>query len=55
MLLKNKTAVITGCSRGIGLSILETFSTNGAKVIACIRNNNDETFDKKDQNIKRKI
>ncbi len=46
MLLKNKTAVITGCSRGIGLSILETFSTNGAKVIACIRNNN-ETFDKK--------
>ena len=33
MLLKNKTAVITGCRGGIGLSILETFSTNGAKVI----------------------
>ena len=46
MLLKNKTAVITGCSRGIGLSILETFIKNGANVIACIRKDND-SFNKK--------
>jgi 3-oxoacyl-[acyl-carrier protein] reductase len=45
MLLKNKTAVITGCNRGIGLSILETYYKNGAKVIACVRKN-DENFDK---------
>ena len=37
MLLKNKTAVITGCNRGIGLSILELFSENGANIIACVR------------------
>jgi|TARA_B110000483_G_C18155873_1_gene527385 3-oxoacyl-[acyl-carrier protein] reductase len=37
MLLKNKTAVITGCNRGIGFSILELFSKNGANIIACVR------------------
>ena len=26
MLLKNKTSIITGCNKGIGLSILETFA-----------------------------
>ncbi len=41
MLLKDKTAVITGCNRGIGLSILEIFSKNGANVIACVRKKND--------------
>jgi len=41
MLLKNKTAVITGCNRGIGLSILETYLKNGANIIACVRNEND--------------
>lgn len=41
MLLKDKTAVITGCNRGIGLSILETYNKNGAKVIACVRKIND--------------
>lgn len=46
MLLKNKTAVITGCNRGIGLSILEIFSKNGANVIACVRENNND-FKKK--------
>lgn len=40
MLLKDKTAVITGCNRGIGLSILEIFSKNGANIIACIRKEN---------------
>ena len=42
MLLKNKTAVITGCNRGIGLSILEIFSKNGANIIACVRKSNNK-------------
>jgi 3-oxoacyl-[acyl-carrier protein] reductase len=37
MLLKNKTAVITGCNKGIGKVILELFAENGANVIACTR------------------
>ena len=40
MLLKNKTAIITGCNRGIGKCILETFVKNGANIIACIRKEN---------------
>ena len=42
MLLQNKTAVVTGCNRGIGKKILEVFSANGATVIACVRNINEE-------------
>ena len=42
MLLKNKTAVITGCNRGIGKKILEVFSNNGATIFACVRNINKE-------------
>ncbi len=42
MLLKDKTAVITGCSRGIGKKIIETFSENGATVFACVRNIDEE-------------
>ena len=42
MLLKNKTAVITGCSKGIGKKILEIFSSNGANIFACTRNINEE-------------
>ena len=37
MLLKNKSAVITGCNRGIGKKILEVFSENGADIFACVR------------------
>jgi 3-oxoacyl-[acyl-carrier protein] reductase len=37
MLLKNKTAIITGCNKGIGKVILDTFAQNGANIIACIR------------------
>ena len=46
MLLKGKIAVITGCNRGIGLSILETFTKNGADIVACVRKNNSD-FKKK--------
>lgn len=36
-MLKNKTAVVTGANRGIGLAIARTFATHGAQVIACMR------------------
>jgi len=42
MLLKNKNAVITGCNRGIGRSILEEFAINGANIFACVRGENNE-------------
>lgn len=41
MLLKNKTAVVTGSNKGIGLEIIRTFSENGANIFACARNIND--------------
>jgi 3-oxoacyl-[acyl-carrier protein] reductase len=37
MLLKDKCAVVTGCNRGIGKSVLETFASNGADIWACAR------------------
>jgi 3-oxoacyl-[acyl-carrier protein] reductase len=42
MLLKGKTAVITGASRGIGAAVLELFAKNGANIIACYRFENHE-------------
>ena len=51
MLLNKKSAVITGCNRGIGKKILETFYENGANVFACVRKLDDEFknfIDKKD-------
>ena len=42
MLLQNKTAVVTGCNRGIGKKILEIFSANGATIFACVRSITDE-------------
>jgi len=42
MLLKGKTAVITGCSKGIGKEVLEVFSENGATLFACARNIDDK-------------
>ncbi len=42
MLLDNKTALITGCNKGIGKEILELFSKNNANIIACVRKIDDE-------------
>ncbi len=36
-LLTGKTAVITGCNRGIGKAILVSYAANGASVFACVR------------------
>lgn len=42
MLLKGKTAVVTGCNRGIGKAILERMTANGADVFAVVRRENPE-------------
>lgn len=42
MLLEKKTAIITGCNRGIGKSILERFAQNGADVFAIVRKEREE-------------
>ena len=58
MLLKNKTAVVTGCNRGTGKKILEVFSANGATVFACVRNISKEfksNINEIEQNTKNKI
>jgi len=43
VLLKGKSAVVTGCNRGIGKAMLEVFAKNGADIWACIRKE-DEGF-----------
>jgi dehydrogenase/reductase SDR family member 4 len=42
-LLKNKVAIVTGASRGIGRSIAEVFAREGAQVVICGRK--QETLD----------
>lgn len=37
MLLEDKTAIVTGCNRGIGKAILEQLVKNGANVFAVVR------------------
>ena len=55
MLLKGKTAVITGCNKGIGKKILELFSQYGATIFACVRNINDNQFKNYLNNIEKKF
>jgi 3-oxoacyl-[acyl-carrier protein] reductase len=42
MLLKGKNAIITGCAKGIGRSIVETFAKNGANIWACARKQSND-------------
>ena len=44
-LLLNKIAVVTGCKKGIGKSILTKFAENKAEVFACARKQ-DKEFEK---------
>ncbi len=43
-MLKNKVTLITGCSRGIGNSILNTFAENRSEIIACFRKKNNQNI-----------
>jgi 3-oxoacyl-[acyl-carrier protein] reductase len=54
MMLRNKTAILTGCNKGIGKAILETFAENGANVIACVRKSSGE-FEKYIQDVREKF
>ena len=47
MLLKNGCGVVTGCNRGIGLSILNNLSKNGADIFACVRKIDNKFIDLK--------
>lgn len=40
-LLEGKNAIVTGCARGIGRSIVQTFAENGADIWACARQQSD--------------
>lgn len=42
MLLYGKTAIITGCNRGIGKAILKQYAMNGATIFACARKSSEE-------------
>lgn len=40
---ENRTVVITGSNRGLGLEILKQFASEGANIIACMRSEKEET------------
>lgn len=40
-MLRNKNVLITGCNRGIGLSIMRLLAEHGANIWACCRTIND--------------
>lgn len=42
MLLKGKSAVITGCLKGIGRTTMDVFAENGADIWACCEARNEE-------------
>lgn len=44
-MLNEKTAVLTGCNKGIGKSTLELFSENKCNVVACVRKKSKEFED----------
>ena len=52
MLLKDKVAVVTGGSRGIGFATVEAFVKEGAKVVWCA--SRQETADKALEQLKEK-
>ena len=45
MLLKQKTAVVSGCNRGIGRAVVQLFAEHGADVFACVRRESVEFSD----------
>lgn len=45
MILSGKTAVVTGCLRGIGRATLDNFAQNGANVFACCQFETEEFTD----------
>lgn len=52
MKLKNKVAIITGATSGIGAKISETFIENGAKVLIIARHKNEELIKNLGKNAK---